>query len=240
MMYSMPDGGFVHSYTYDDENPTSLPDQSNTMAGEQVLYTMAAVLRQMKGMNTLYDFRTEIGDNVGNGITVFSDDDKQAADSLPSPLTTEQYVTVVKLLEKLELSSGFNDKEAYRTKLESAKAEIAGIQKEVDDLNADIHQQLYPLESLTLSDREKVIAIIGRYNALSPYDREKIERWEDVIKTETKLNNQLRGIIIGIIISAVAAGATVTVVLRARKRRRAKQSAMDALAAEYADGDDET
>ena len=61
MKYRMPDGGFIHSFTYDPDNPTSLPTQSNTMASEQVLYALAAVRRQMQGMRTLYDFRPEEG-----------------------------------------------------------------------------------------------------------------------------------------------------------------------------------
>lgn len=46
MRYRMTDGGFVHSFTYDPDNPTSLPDKSNTMASEQTLYTMASLWRQ--------------------------------------------------------------------------------------------------------------------------------------------------------------------------------------------------
>jgi hypothetical protein len=236
MLYRMPDGGFVHSYTYDNENPTSLPDESNTMAGEQVLYTMAAVWRQIKGMRTLYDFRPEIGEaDITGGPVVFTNEDKLAADSLPNPPATEQYVTVVKLLEKLEMSDVFEGKEAYRTKLESAKTEIDAIQKEIDSLNADIHAQLYPLESLTLVDRVNVNTIVQRYNALSPYDRTKIERWEDVIKTKTKLDNQLRGLIIGGVLLAVAMGVTVTVIMRVKKRKLTKRVAMEELAAEYGD-----
>ena len=51
----MADGGFIHSFTYDPDNPTSLPDKSNTMASEQTLYTMAALWRYKNGMRALYD-----------------------------------------------------------------------------------------------------------------------------------------------------------------------------------------
>ena len=57
LKYRMPDGGFAHSYTYDPDNPSSKPDKSNSMAGEQVLYALAAVIRQQKGQSALYDFR---------------------------------------------------------------------------------------------------------------------------------------------------------------------------------------
>ncbi len=59
LRYRMPDGGFVHSFVYDPDNPTSSPDRSNTMAGEQTLCAMAALWRQANGMRTLYDFRAE-------------------------------------------------------------------------------------------------------------------------------------------------------------------------------------
>ncbi len=60
MKYRMSDGGFVHSFKYDPENPTSKPDKSNSMAGEQVLYTLAALLRCQNGMRALYDFLPEL------------------------------------------------------------------------------------------------------------------------------------------------------------------------------------
>ena len=59
LRYRMDDGGFVHARSYDPDNPTSLPDRSNSMAGEQTLYTMAALWRQSAGLRTLYDFRPE-------------------------------------------------------------------------------------------------------------------------------------------------------------------------------------
>lgn len=59
LSYQNADGGFLHSKTYDPENPTSLPDKSNTMASEQTLYGMAAIYRYQNGMRRLYDFRQE-------------------------------------------------------------------------------------------------------------------------------------------------------------------------------------
>lgn len=59
LRYRKDSGGFVHSFVYDPENPTADPDEPNTMAGEQVLYTMAALWRQASGLRPLYDFRPE-------------------------------------------------------------------------------------------------------------------------------------------------------------------------------------
>ena len=90
---------------------------------------------------------------------------------------------------------------------------------------------------MTLKDRKTVNSIVGRYNALSEYDRAKIERWEDVVKTKTQLDNILRGIVIGVVLSVTAAVATVFLVRRIRKKRRSKEKAMEELAAQYENED---
>lgn len=316
LRYQRKDGGFVHSFTYNPDNPTSLPGESNTMASEQVLYTMAALWRQQNGMRDLYDFRAEqskalkqrIADleqkiagitkatsvsdlelwlidyysireserdyvrnywllsdaakaagvhvetiaasaqvvespedgNGNTGMLSFTEADRKAVDTLPSPLTIEQYVTVTKLLDKLENAADFDGKEAYRKKLTEAKKQIAAIQAEIDAINAEVLEKLYPFASVSLGDKAVVDGIVARYNALSEYDRAGIDHWEDVIKAKTKIDNQLRGILIAVVLVVVAAGVTVIVVLHIRKQRRSKMQAMEELAAQYADEDDET
>ena len=313
LRYRMPDGGFVHSYTFDSDNPTSLPDKSNTMASEQTLYTMAALRRQGLGERTLYDFRpeqssalreriselsarigaltgaesagaleelmreyyslpdgersyvynycrlsdaaaaagvdiaviadtTEIIESPGDGgeetvILSFTAADRAAVDELPQPLTTEQYVTVTTLLDKLECCEAFDGREDYITRLTSAKAEIAAIQAEIDSINEDIRDQLYPFDELSLGDKGKIDAIVDRYNALSEYDRAKIARWEDVVKSKTKVDNLLRALIIGAVCAVVLAVTAVLLVRRLHKRRHRRQTEMEQLAAMYNDSD---
>lgn len=311
LRYRMPDGGFIHSRTYDPDNPSSLPDRSNTMAGEQTLYTMAALWRQANGMRTLYDFRPEqsealkeriasledriagigaettaaelegllkdfyslprwersyvngyrklsdaaraAGVNIGkiadttpvtespddgsdgHPLLYFSQSDRAAVDALPEELTTEHYVTVTTLLDKLTQSEDFDGKELYLEKLTAAKRRISEIQAEIDSLNREIKEKLYPFDSISLKDKRTVDGVVGRYNALSEYDRGKIERWEDVVKTKTKLDNTLRGMIIGVVLSLIAAGTAVLLILRIRKRRRRKELEMEELAEKYKD-----
>lgn len=311
LRYRMPDGGFVHSYTYDPDNPSSHPDQSNTMAGEQTLYTMAALWRQANGMRTLYDFRPEqsaalkeriaaleqqiatvrtdtdasvlerllidfyalpvwersyvtgywrLSDAArASGVDIYkiadttpviespaddSDDlpllsfslsDRAAVDALPERLTTEQYVTVTTLLDKLQQSEDFDGKEQYLQKLIAAKQEIAAIQAEIDRLNRDIKEKLYPFDRIGLGDKKTVDGVVARYLSLSAYDRTKIERWEDVVKTKTKLDNLERGIVIGVVLSVIAAGTTVFLLYRIRRRKHQKEREMEELAAAYRD-----
>ncbi|WP_044665442.1 hypothetical protein [Syntrophaceticus schinkii] len=60
MKYRRPDGGFIHSYTYDEENLSAKPDQSNSIASEQTLYALTAYYRYLVGYRSLYDFRPEM------------------------------------------------------------------------------------------------------------------------------------------------------------------------------------
>lgn len=338
MKYRMADGGFVHSYVYDSDNPTSHPDRSNTMASEQTLYTLAAIERQQKGQRTLYDFRPEQSsalksqinslknaiagirasadkatvtalinqynaipesercyvsnfwklhdiartDNIvpdrdevvtgkpsapsqdGTGtvkpdsgktddkddisddeeetdisedkpLLYFTQSDRDAVDALPEKLTTENYVAVIKLLDKLEACEDFEGKDEYLTKLRDAKARIVAVQEEIDSINKDVLDKLYPFDKLSLSDKKTIDSIVKRYNALSGYDRQKIDRWEDVIKAKTKVDNELRAIIISVC-SVIVIGVTVFFVIKSiKKRKRAKALAMEELASEYGD-----
>lgn len=59
LKYRLSNGGFVHSYTYDPDNPSSLPDKANSMAGEQALCALAALWRCQNGMRSLYDMRAD-------------------------------------------------------------------------------------------------------------------------------------------------------------------------------------
>ena len=174
-----------------------------------------------------------------NPILYFSESDKAAVDGLPQTLTTEHYVEIVKLLTKLEQSEDFAEKSAYLEKLTQAKQDVLKIQAEIDAINAEVKEKLYPFESISLKNKAVVDDIVRRYEALSEYDQAKIDRWEDVIKTKTKIDNLLRGIIIGVVLAVIAGGITVVVVFRIRKRKRAKQLAMEELAAQYEDEDTE-
>ena len=287
LKYRMPDGGFAHSYTYDPDNPSSKPDKSNSMAGEQVLYALAAVIRQQKGQSALYDFRksapeapTEPKNNdntpesksggTSSGkpqapkdtqssqssavaentkpesteetqedtpVLYFAPSDRKAVDSLPARLTTEQYYTVIALLEKLKQSDDFEGKENYLKKLTAAKEEIEKIQKEIDSLNADILKKLYPFDKISLKDKKTVDGIFKRYNALSDYDKTKIENREDIIKTKTKIYNRLRAYIIAAVSVAVILALGTLVIIRIRRRKNRKKREMEELAAMY--GEDE-
>ena len=313
LLYRMPDGGFIHSKTYDADNPTSLPDSSNSMAGEQTLYTMAALLRREKGMRTLYDFRPEQSSALKARISdlqteiakisskpekgtiekllsdyysiteterryvynyyllstaakehnidiekiasetkiiesppdkdgteskvVFSETDMAAFETLPENPTTENYVLVITLLDKINRCEDFSGKDEIIKKLEEAKAKIAEIQAEIDDINAEVKEKLYPFEKMTLSDLKTAEEIYQRYEKLSDYDKTKVLNFEDVIKTKTHLENILRGIIIGAALTVIAAVTAFFVIKDIKKRKHRKEREMEELAELYKDED---
>ena len=55
-------------------------------------------------------------------------------------------MTVTTLLDKLRQSEDFEGKEDYLARLTAARQEIAAIQAEIDSINADVREKLYPLK----------------------------------------------------------------------------------------------
>lgn len=298
LKYRLDNGGFVHSFTYDPDNPTSLPDKANEMASHQSLYTLVALWRNQNGMRTLYDMRPEFTDKQkgeilqaeqaisalsdssektdvaaalgkyiavdaldrnyvhnywklsslakkyqlelpeedlvfsGNDsgsdgmVTMFMQSDADAVGELPAVnnLTTEHYVAVVTLFEKLKNAENKNDFQNEYIALEKAYNQICAIQAEIDDIKAAIKEQLYPFDWIGLDKRNEVHTLYGRYMALSEYDRSQFEASdiEGLLKCKTQVDNLLTALIVGVVCAVAAAGIVVFVVLHVKKRRRLK------------------
>lgn len=121
MIYHMPDGGFVNSFACDEENPSSEPDKSNSMAGEQALYAIAAMLRLKNGKRALYDFCDEMSGEMKNrimalvsGISEVGGDTDEAtvrnllSDFYSLPISDRRYVTDYSLLSDAAKSKGID------------------------------------------------------------------------------------------------------------------------------------
>lgn len=279
MRYRMPDGGFLHSYTADPDNPSSRPDASNSMASEQVLYALAALYRQQNGMRALYDMRDEMNDAMkaritavsegavrvteetdaetltallrsfyelpenercyvrgywrlsdtakGKGIDIeeiagattvieddpkdepeepllwFSESDRAEVRALPPSPSVSCYSTVLRLIDKLERSEDFDGKEELQKQLSDAKSAIERTLAEIDSLNLEIGQTIYPLDDLSLSDRKAVYALYGRCMALSEEDRTYVIRYDDVMRAKVAVDTAARTLTIGVIVGTV-------------------------------------
>lgn len=66
--YQLENGGFTHSFEKASENKTAIPGEANSMASEQVLYSLNALYRFKNGMRSLYDFRESMSDEVKTQI----------------------------------------------------------------------------------------------------------------------------------------------------------------------------
>lgn len=294
--YRNHDGGFLHSFVYDEQNPSSLPDKSNTMASEQALYGIASIMRFQNGMRRLYDLRPEqdaetkaqiheimqkidtltplsttaelkaaydlylalegtersyvynyyrlsaliefagmefetedikynSGDaGVVEAITEFTDVDKKAVDALPTDITTAYRAEVLRLYSKLTKSFDFDGKKQYLIKLEKAKNEIDAIEAEVTDIKNEIKQALYPFDSITLSDRNKICELYERYMALSEYDRALLSQSdaEGLLKAKAQVDALYLAVIIAAAALFVASACALFIVWHIKKRRKAK------------------
>jgi hypothetical protein len=264
MKYRQPNGGFIHSFVFDSQNPSAVPGKVNSMASEQALYGLVAYDRFVKGLNPLYDFRPEggvptaaspveetkqvpvktaepgeevkvepkeekeetppeeTGETAETVTVVFTDGDKAELDALPARLTTEHFVTVLKLIYRAEQAGDFPEKRAALEKLYDSKRIITEIQNGIEDINQTVTDKLYPFEKISLKDKATVDGIVARYNALSEYDRQKILCYEDIAKTKTQVDNLLRAIVISAVLFVLTAAMGLFIVLRIKKRRKRK------------------
>ncbi|GEK34413.1 prenyltransferase/squalene oxidase repeat-containing protein [Kurthia sibirica] len=94
MQFFQPDGGFIHSKIYDETNPTSLPDESNTMATEQALYAFVALLRQQTNTRNLYDFREEQSEKIKEKIA-------QVEKAIDKSDSSEELKEILQLYEEI-------------------------------------------------------------------------------------------------------------------------------------------
>ena len=90
---------------------------------------------------------------------------------------------------------------------------------------------------MILSDLKTAEEIYQRYEKLSDYDKTKVLNFEDVIKTKTHLENILRGIIIGAVLTIIAAVTAFFVIKDIKKRKHRKEREMEELAELYKDED---
>lgn len=91
MRFKHEDGGFIHSDTYDDANPTADPDEVNPMATEQALYAFVSMYRFYEKARVLYDFREEMDRTLRKEIDVLQKDIEQIPNHMTKPKIEEIY-----------------------------------------------------------------------------------------------------------------------------------------------------
>lgn len=275
LAYRRDDGGFAHTYHSDSSNPYTKAKDSNSLATEQVLYGLVALIRHLEGYRTLYDFREEFDPKMKEKIETLVDAidylpenikeedrkkvetlfkeykkipvsermyisnyhrlaeameslkikndseamteaigeienrkgtitpimslipeeesirfrkmDEEQVKMLPEKMTLEYERVVNKLYDRLKDSNNKSSYKPYEKVLEEKKKAIEQIRTEIDELNKDIMNQLYPFEQIKLKDRKEVEKIIERFESFSEYDQSQVKNIDKVIEAQTIL-----------------------------------------------------
>lgn len=309
MKYRQKDGGFVHSLTYDENNPAADPNVSNSMASEQVLYALTALCRFNGNLRSLYDFRPEMGAELkaqiktldgklavlqqtataagvselfndylkipvaersyvyhyyrladamktlgientseplseamgqnmgGNGFVfdiknssevssriLINASDVASYEQIPKQVTTEHYNKIISLIDKIDKAENGKDYANMLLDLNQKKDSIENILSEIESINAEIMDKLYPFENILLSDKATIENLLLRVNKLNDYDKTKIVGYDDLVRAKTQVDGQVRTIWILIAVSTVAVILTVIVIFSFKKRRKLKKA----------------
>lgn len=231
MKYKMSDGGFIHSKEYDQNNPTAKPGVSNSMAGEQTLLALAAVVRLMKGESKLYDFSdVKQQSEKTTKPSVKSDDVKKIDEILDKP-NTDNYADVVKYIEMIENSDDIKNKDEYLKKLNEAKEKIEKDKEKIEEINEEIKENISPSDG-SQPDENAIESIEEKIESLDEEDREKIENSEDLEKAKAASATNKRKIIIAVLLSVFAAGGAAFLIIRIIRKKKKKQ-------ADFIESDDE-
>lgn len=152
----------------------------------------------------------------------FTEEDVKKVDSLPDPITSESYVEVVTLLDKYRKSENKGDYKQYKEKLEEKIKEIDQIKETIKSVNEEVTKKLYPLDKISLKDKEKVKEIQRKIESLSAYDQTKILQYEDILQANVRIKNQLNAIIAAAAAVVLVVILVVIVAIRMGRRKRLK------------------
>lgn len=182
--YRNADGGFLHSFVYDEDNPSSLPDESNTMASEQALYGMVSVVRFLSGKRRLYDFRAEQSEQTKNAIKTVIDEIEKLTYSTENG-QLERVYDLYLAIEPLERSYVYN----YE-KLSDVLAfkEIPYAEEKVD-YNSGGENSDEPLYEFTAADKAKTDALPEK---LTTANRAEVLKLYAKIKNSFDFNEKIK------------------------------------------------
>ena len=156
-----------------------------------------------------------------NKATVFSADNIAQTRALPQRLTLADRPAVLRLWYRLMEAEPFPEYEEMRRILDGAKEQIGALLAEVEALNTEIREELYPFDSIGLFDHGTVNELYARYMALSEYDRTYLSESdrEGLMRAKASADTALRTALISGCGVAVILLAILFLRLQARRRR---------------------
>ncbi len=226
MKYRQADGGFVHSYTYSEDNPTADPKESNSMAGEQTLLAISALMRYYRGDSGVYAFGTGKRIDVFHGAEMvsthihISQEEVEEFQEIPQEITMEYEIPVICLLDKLDKADNGGDYEYLRPELQEKKKQLDAIQEQIEKINIEVMHKLYPYEEISSKDAKEVAAIVRQIQALSEYDQKQVAGYEDVMRTSHRIQTLQRTYMISLTLILFILVLVFILGIRLKKRKR--------------------
>lgn len=175
------------------------------------------------------------GDNGDNGngddplpekVTLSDDEVEFILSTSIDEVTTEHYSRMLIIQKKLKTCDGYEaeEKAKYEEKLAAMISRASEIQTEIKLLNADIASFAHPLEDIDKSSLDLLMSLAERYNALSDYDKQKIEDYEGLNAAYIKAATGERATYIFYAAVGAIAVCTICVALRVFIRIRKKNN----------------
>lgn len=184
--------------------------------------------------------KVEDGDASGDGggedipvlperVTLSDEDIAFILNTSLDEVTTEHYSNMLILQKRLRLCDGYEDveKAKYEEKLEALIGRANELLTEIKLLNADIASFAHPLDDIDRSSLEMLSSMMDRYNALSKYDKQRIEDFEGLNAAYIKASTGERATyILYASVGAIAACTlfiAIRICTRIRKRRNERR-----------------
>lgn len=234
MNYRSSDGGFVCSC----DDISDKGESSDFAASEQALRALCALYRYRNGLRSIYDFRPETAEQtdgmlygifdgeVFSAAAVFGEKELSEYHALPESPDGSCYTEVTRLYMKF-LESGNSDKYPdILAGLSEKKQTVDRICDEVKALNSEISEKIYPVEALSAEDRELVLSLTARAEALSEYDRNRITGLDDLYRAKDAVTSA-NGEAVYIIAALCVLFPAVFVIIMIKKRSTGKNGASD-------------
>ena len=150
---------------------------------------------------------------------VFDENDLKKFNALPNKLTGENYDDVVMLYEKLQQAENAESYVETAPHLEQMYRKVSGIKAEIESINEQIADKLYPFDDIGSDDKEIVFKLMERVDKLSEYDREQVLGYDDLVRADVKLRSSERTVYIT---AAVAFAVIICISVIYIRRRKSK------------------
>lgn len=142
---------------------TGLADAMKTLGIPNTSEPLSAAMGQStQGTGTVFDVRNMA--EVSSRILV-NDYDLEVYRSLPENITREYYYQIITLIEKIEQAENGSEYTAMLQDLQQKKETLDAVNAEIESINAEIRDKLYPFEHIGIQDKATIQNLSGIVSA---------------------------------------------------------------------------